>query len=1009
MLTVQGIVTTLNKFWEEQGCILHHGHDVETGAGTFNPATFFRCLGPEPYRAAYVEPSRRPKDGRYGQNPNRMQFFHQYQVIIKPSPPNIQQLYLQSLEAIGFRLKEHDIRFVHDDWEQPSLGAWGLGWEVWRDGMEMTQFTYFQAVGGVELRPVTVEIAIGLERLAMTVQGVDNVFDLKWDDRVTYGDIFHENDVEWSTYNFEKADTNLWHRHFTGYAQEARHLLECNLPIPAYDFVMKASHAFNLLDARGVISATERPTYINEIRTLAKGCAEGYLAVRERLNYPLLHRNWPEPPPLAPPPVEPPLPPLHRNEDLLLEIGSEELPATFIPIGITCLKSKLTELLKSERLIFDEIRVVGTPRRLAAYVTALHPTQSEEQIERRGPPLTTAFDSSGHPTAAGTGFFRSINLPQLTLSEIQSGDAPSVTIRSLKGVDYLFALLTTPTATADQILKAHLPALILSLDFPKSMRWGNQEITYARPLRWIVALHGDRIIPLTVGQIRSGNLSYAHPQICPGWFTLPKASDYFSLLHDHNVMVDPKERERSILAQQEEIARELQCTALCPPSLLAEVVNLVEWPLLTTATFDPKYLAIPKEVAISEMIHHQRYLPLLKKDGTLTNRFAIVADNFPTDEVRRGNTKVLSARLADGAFLYAQDLKLPLEEFNEKLKKITFLRDLGTLHDKAMRLLSTIRALHPLLPACPLEIAERAALLSKADLATELVGEFPELQGVIGHHYALKQGESDAIAIAIDEHWMPRGEKGPLPQTPAGTLLSLADKFDNLISAFALNLKPTSSSDPYALRRQTLAIARILLASHIHLPLRETLTLCYDRFLAATNLLRHETLIDELVAFFRNRIKTVFLDEGFAKEEIEASLSASFTGIYDAELRLRALHLFRKDPCFPSLTEVFRRARGQLGELTPPPFNQNLLQEPAEIALLQALVTAETPFVHALENRNYPLAYALLANLQLPLASLFDHVKILADDPAIRNNRLALLQRVLKLFSELLDFSQLRL
>jgi glycyl-tRNA synthetase len=270
VLTFQQIVQKLTDYWEKQGCIIHFGHDLEMGAGTFNPATFLRCLGPEPYKTAYVEPSRRPSDGRFGENPNRLQLFHQFQVIIKPSPPNILELYKDSLEVIGISLKEHDIRFVHDDWESPTLGAYGLGWEVWIDGMEVTQFTYFQAVGSQPLKPVTVELAMGLERLCMYVQNKNNFFEMQWNEEYTYGEIVKRNEVEWSYYNFTHASTEMWLRHFDDYEKEAKVLIAKELPLPAYDFVIKASHAFNMLDARGVISVTERAGYIARIRDLAR-------------------------------------------------------------------------------------------------------------------------------------------------------------------------------------------------------------------------------------------------------------------------------------------------------------------------------------------------------------------------------------------------------------------------------------------------------------------------------------------------------------------------------------------------------------------------------------------------------------------------------------------------------------------------------------------------------------------------------------------------------------------
>jgi glycyl-tRNA synthetase alpha chain len=279
-MNFQDIIMTLHKFWAKKGCLVCQPYDLEKGAGTFNPATFLRALGGKPWNAAYVEPSRRPSDGRYGENPNRMQLFYQFQAVMKPSPKNIQQIYLDSLKAIGLDPKKHDIRFVEDDWESPTLGAWGLGWEVWIDGMEATQFTYFQQCGGINLNPITVEITYGLERLAMFVQKKNNVYDLQWSDDVTYGEVRLEEEKQWSVYNFETADVEMLKRHFTEWEKEAKRLCETNLPLPAYDAVMKCSHLFNLLDARGAISVSERVGYVLRVRALAKTVAEEYLKIQ---------------------------------------------------------------------------------------------------------------------------------------------------------------------------------------------------------------------------------------------------------------------------------------------------------------------------------------------------------------------------------------------------------------------------------------------------------------------------------------------------------------------------------------------------------------------------------------------------------------------------------------------------------------------------------------------------------------------------------------------------------
>jgi len=291
LITFQEIIKKLQDFWTEKGCILWQPYDIETGAGTMNPATFLRVLGPEPWNVAYVEPCRRPKDGRYGENPNRLQHYYQFQVILKPAPENPQELYLESLEALGIDLTSHDIRFVEDDWESPTLGAWGLGWEVWLDGMEITQFTYFQQTGSLDLPEISVEITYGLERIAMYLQNVDSVYDILWNEGLTYGDIYKEAERQWSIYNFEEADINMLKTTFDLFEKEGFRLVEKNLPIPAYDYALKCSHTFNLLDARGALSVNERARYIARVRNLARECAKSFIKQREEMGYPLLNKK----------------------------------------------------------------------------------------------------------------------------------------------------------------------------------------------------------------------------------------------------------------------------------------------------------------------------------------------------------------------------------------------------------------------------------------------------------------------------------------------------------------------------------------------------------------------------------------------------------------------------------------------------------------------------------------------------------------------------------------------
>lgn len=288
MMNFQELILALERFWADRGCIIQQPYDIEVGAGTMNPATFLRVLGPEPWRVAYVEPSRRPTDGRYGENPNRLQHYYQYQVVLKPSPDDVQDICLDSLRSLGIDVVSHDVRFVEDDWESPTLGAWGLGWEVWLDGMEITQFTYFQQAGGFDLKPVSVELTYGLERIAMYLQDVDSVYDIVWTDGVTYGDIHHRGEVEGSIYNFDESDSEMLFALFDMYEKECRRIVEKGLVLPAYDYCLKCSHTFNLLDARGAISVTERARFIARVRALARACAQAYLEQREELGFPLL-------------------------------------------------------------------------------------------------------------------------------------------------------------------------------------------------------------------------------------------------------------------------------------------------------------------------------------------------------------------------------------------------------------------------------------------------------------------------------------------------------------------------------------------------------------------------------------------------------------------------------------------------------------------------------------------------------------------------------------------------
>lgn len=986
MLTFQQIISKLTAFWSQHGCLIQQGHDVEVGAGTFNPATFLRCLGPEPFQTVYVEPSRRPQDGRFGKNPNRTQLFHQLQVIMKPSPLKIQEMYLESLDAIGLDLQQHDIRFVHDDWESPTLGAWGLGWEVWLDGMEVTQFTYFQSVAGFSLAPISVELTYGLERLCMILQDKTSFFDMQYNDHLTYGDIYQRNEVEWSQYNFHQASTEMWLRHFGDFEKEAQTLVKLNLPIPAYDFVMKASHAFNMLEARGVLSVTERTGYIARVRDLAKSAATSYLVSREKLGYPLLKTKEEECVSISTTDLPTTFDP-KAKDDFLLEIGSEELPAIFVPIGCQNLKNAITKLLTS--LSYDSLAVFGTPRRLSILVKGLTHGTEDRMVQRRGPPVSTAFDPKGNVSKQGLGFFKSLGFETPpTLEEIETHE--HFYLQEIKGKDYLMADLVEKGTSTIRFLSESLPSIISNLHFPKQMRWARYETNYARPLKWFVALLGNTVIPFEVVSIPSGRSSWGHAQLCPRTFEIKNASDYTSRLLDHQIMVSIEARKKWILDQITKIESETGTTVIETEKVLPQVLHLSEWPMLTYGTFDESFLKIPDEILISEMVEHQKYFPLINHKGTLAPLFVITADNTPNETIIKGNQNVLSARLTDGVFLYEEDLKTPLDVFTKKLETIIFQKDLGSMAEKVSRLKHLALHLTQILDFGVEKRVLRAAQLSKADIATELVQEFPDLQGTIGKHYALHQNEESEVALAIEEHWMPQSENGSLPTSPTGTILSLADKLDNLISYFSVGLKPTSSSDPYALRRQAIGIIKILIEKGLSLDL--------------------ELLIKDpaVLAFLTVRARGVLQEYGFQKDEIEATLQDKCSNPYDKYLRTKSLNTFRQSEHFERLFEVYKRAKGQIGAEKEHKIHPDLFQEEAETALYTSLSSIEEPFKKALATQNYQEAFEHLAKLQRPLAALFNEVKILSDEPQIRSNRIALLQDVFSYFSLLLDFGKIQ-
>ena len=997
MHSFQEIIFKLTEFWANNGCVVHQGHDIEVGAGTFNPATFFRCLDPQPYNTVYVEPSRRPQDGRYGENPNRLQLFHQLQVIMKPSPLNIQELYLKSLEVIGLDLSKHDIRFVHDDWESPTLGAWGLGWEVWMDGMEITQFTYFQAMASASLNPIPVELTYGLERIAMLLQNKQSFFEMNWSPDFEYGKIIKQNEVEWSRYNFKQANTEMWKRHFVDYQLEAKHAIENQLPIPAYDFILKSSHAFNILEARGVLSTAERTNYIAKIRDLARECALEFLKILPEAENPEHSQTvTPKSNTFSFDPAQ--------SSDFLFEIGSEELPAAFVPIGIRSLKQAFEHFLKTHQLAHHSLVVEGTPKRLTVFIKNLSQGQQEQKVERRGPPLSFAFDNQGQATKQGQGFLRSLGIENADLHSIRSGKFSNLSVKTIKDTEYLWAIETKPALATAALLQQSLSSILSHLSFPKKMRWATIVEEYPRPLKWLVCLFGNQLIPFEYAQIKSSRISYGHSQRKPQAFEVNSIETYFDQLQEHFVEVRVENRKQAILTQLQSIEKQHDLVAIDREKVLPQVLFLSEWPELVIEEFSASFLSVPQEILRSEMVEHQKYFPLTNKSGALSNHFVITADQTISPEILKGNQAVLSARLKDGLFLYKEDRSKPFSSFVEELHKVVFHQKIGTMHEKALRIEYLAKHLAKVLQKADENNVEKAAILCKADLATELVGEFPELQGTIGKYYALESGETQEVALAIEEHWMPTAEKAPLPSSDLGSILSIADKLDNLCCYFSIGLKPSSSSDPFALRRQTLGVMKILIEKQFSLDFSE----CIRYAIQHLNCADQEMHIHEIEKYCKTRLQSVFEEMSFKKDEISAILASGQLNPFDLYRRLHALHRFRNHESFLSLIEVFKRVYGQLKDQPPYQVDPQLFSENAESLLWGSIESLIPKMDQLIQKGDYSIAFEELSSLKNPLSKLFKEVRILAEDEKQRKNRLALLQSVLKCCDNLLDFAQLQ-
>ncbi len=990
-LDFQSIIFKLQTYWASQGCLIWQPYYSQVGAGTMNPATFLRVLGPEPWRVAYVEPSVRPDDGRYGVNPNRLQQHYQFQVILKPDPGNPQELYLNSLLALGIDPKEHDIRFVEDNWESPALSAWGLGWEVWLDGQEITQFTYFQQAGGMTLDVPAVEITYGLERISMTLQRVNDFKKIRWNESRSYGDIYQVAEREHSTYYYEVADVPRLRDMFTLFTQEAENALERGLVLPAYDNVIKCSHTFNVLDARGAVGFTERQNLFSKMRELSRKVAEAYYEQRKEMGFPWLCESDSKKEE-----AEVNLPILKEEKaDFLFEIGSEELPTDDLDKALEQLEAAFEKWLAENRLNYAELKVEGTPRRQSVLVKDLQTRQDDRSVELKGPPADRAFDADGKPTKVAEGFARSrgLDVSQLEVKEFENGR-------------YVVVQMEEKGQSSMDLLAKALPGIIADLKFTKSMRWNASGANYSRPIRWLLAILGGQVVPFNYAGLRSGNMTRGLRFASEKENAVETLQDYEAYLQGQGIILDTNSRREKIWQQALELAESVKGTLAQDEDLLAEIANLVEQPTALLGTFDPRYLqSLPPEVLIAVMKKHQRYIPVLDQDGKLTNHFIIVrnGDAEGAEVVVDGNLQVILARFADAEFFVHEDMKKKIGDFVPKLSQLTFQKELGSMLDKTGRIeqLTAVLAEKLGLDDQEKEAASRIAQLSKADLASEMVVEMTALQGVMGKYYARNSGESEEVAVGLFDYYLPRTTEDPLPESKSAMVVGLADRLDSIVGLFAVGLIPTGNKDPFALRRAAIGLVSILMGKELDFDLREALVEAGKVQKVPVS----DEVIEKALAFITGRMHNILLDEGYRYDVVEAieAVQAKNPGL--AKPMVETLNEWVEKPIWAVVLPAFSRCVRMTRDL-PEVFtvDESVLVEDEEKALYSTVLKAEASLVGSFDLE---MALEQISSLVMPINAFFDKVLVMAEDQALRESRLGILQRIAGLIKPYADFSKL--
>ncbi|BCS52601.1 glycine--tRNA ligase subunit beta [Geobacter sp. SVR] len=683
-------------------------------------------------------------------------------------------------------------------------------------------------------------------------------------------------------------------------------------------------------------------------------------------------------------------------KELFLEIGSEEIPAGFIPRAMAEMEAIITRELTNARLSFEEVKSLGAPRRLALVVRGLPDVQPDAEITATGPSRKAAYDADGKPTKAAEGFARGqgVDVSELKIITTEKGEYLSVTKQENGRPTHL-------------ILAEILPKLIAEIPFRKSMRWGNLDVRFARPIHWIVALFDGSVVPFSFGTIQSGAVSRGHRFMANTPFPVRDYAHYLEECERHFVIPDPERRKEIIRRETHRVAEASGGRLLPDEGLLEEVTYLAEYPSAVAGTFSAEFLKVPKEVLITSMRSHQRYFSIVDAGGKLLPGFITVNNTLTEDPsvVVKGNERVLRARLSDARFFFEEDQKVKLATRVEALKSVVYQQKLGTSYEKMERFRGLAEDLANDLNGAVKAQASEAAYLCKADLVSGMVGEFPEVQGIMGREYALLEGIDPAVANAIAEHYMPTQAGGELPASDIGAFVSIADKLDSICGCFCVGLIPTGSADPYALRRAALGIINIILDKGYRL----SLSAYVDKALTslAPRMTRpYEAVQGDIMEFFRGRFVNL-LAEQHPADAVDAAVAAGFDDLVDVAARIAALSEFKAHPDFDPLTVAFKRIGNIIKEGLDAPVDPALFQDPAEGDLYKAAMAVKASTEGLISSGAWLDALVEIATLRGPVDHFFDKVMVMAEDPRVRENRLALLTAIARMFGKISDFSRI--